>query len=210
MKRNYLVPILGVLALAIAAPACAQVYRPDSRYGYGVDGRQVAYERGYREGVIEGERDGRSRDPYRYQDERDFRRADAGYERRFGDRDRYRANFRSGFADGYAEGYRRYARGGSYGRGDDRYRGPGYGGYGGYPQGRDRYLSPLDIGARDGYEKGREDARDGDRPDPRSHKWYREGDREYNSRYGNRDQYKNEYRRGFIAGYERGYREGRR
>jgi hypothetical protein len=211
MKRAYLVPILGVLSLAIAAPACAQWTRPDSRYGYGSnsDVRRIAYERGFREGLVEGERDGRSRDAFRYQDERDFQRADIGYNRSYGDPERYRVNFRSGFMEGYAEGYRRYARPGSYGnygngRYDDRY-GPAYGS-GGYPQGGDRYLSPYEIGARDGYQKGREDARDRDRFDPRAQKWYREGDREYNSRYGNREQYKDEYRRGFLAGYERGYR----
>lgn len=207
MKRAYLVPILGVLSLVIAAPACAQWTRPDSRYGYGsnTDVRRIAYERGFREGIDEGERDGRSRDAFRYQDERDFQRADSGYHRSYGDRDRYRENFRSGFVNGYGEGYRRYARPDNYGDGryDDR-RG------GGYPQGRDAYLSPFEIGARDGYEKGREDARDRDRADARAHRWYREGDREYNSRYGNREQYKNEYRRGFVAGYDRGYREARR
>jgi hypothetical protein len=200
MKR-FLVPVLGVLSLALAAPACAQLTRPSERYGYGSDVRRVAYERGFREGVIEGERDGRSRAAFRYQDERDFQRADIGYDRRYGDVQRYRVNFRSGFADGYAEGYRRYA--GRSGRNHGRYGSPRDGGY---SQGRDNYRSAFDIGARDGYEKGREDARDRERADPRKHKWYREGDREYNNRYGNRDQYKNEYRRGFIAGYERGFR----
>ena len=35
-----------------------------------------------------------------------------------------------------------------------------------------------------GDQKGREDAKDGDRYDPRRHNWYRDGDRGYNSRYG--------------------------
>ena len=188
MKRASLVPILGVLSLAIAAPAGAQWTRPDSRYGYGSTSevRRIAYDRGYREGITEGEKDGRSRDAYRYEDERDFQRADIGYYRSYGDPERYRVNFRSGFVEGYADGYRRYG--------------------GGYQQGQNGYLSPFEIGARDGYEKGRDDARDRDRADPRSQKWYREGDRNYNSRYGNRDQYKNEYRRGFLVGYDRGYR----
>lgn len=200
MKR-YLVPILGVLSLALATPACAQWTRPDARYGSpSSDVRRLAYDRGFREGLLEGERDGRSRDAYRYQDERDFRRADAGYHRSYGDINRYRQMFRSGFAEGYEQGYRRYARNGRY---DD---GRGYGGYGGYQQGRDSYISPFDIGARDGFEKGVEDARNRGRVDPRSHRWYREGDRNYDSRYGNRERYKDEYRRGFLAGYERGYR----
>jgi hypothetical protein len=208
MKRTFLVPVLGVLSLALAAPACAQMNRRDARYGYGtVDVRRVAFERGFREGVIEGERDGRSRDAFRYQDERDFQRADIGYSRSYGDLERYRVHFRSGFAEGYAEGYRRHARGND-GRDDGRY--GSRPGYGGYSQGRQAYVSPFEIGAREGYEKGREDEGRRGRADARSHKWYREGDRHYESRYGNRDQYKNEYRRGFIAGYDRGYREIRR
>ena len=163
-------------------------------------------EHDFREGLREGEKDGRSRDPFRYQDEGDFRRADIGYRRQYGDLGRYRQLFRQGFTDGYTQGYRRFNSG--YG---------GYGSYGnvgpgpyGYPGGRaGRYPGAFEIGARDGFEKGREDVRDNDRYDPRRHKWYREGDHDYNDRYGSRDRYKDEYRRGFLSGYERGYREGR-
>lgn len=222
MNRRLLVPVLGLLTLAVAAPACAQSRRPVTRpsYGYGADVQRIAYERGYRDGLQEGEKDGRRGEPFRFQDERDFHRADAGYHRSYGDINRYRAVFREGFTEGYEDGYRRYGPRGRYpsnGRydpyGDQGYGYPDRGRYGypdrggyGYPQGsRDRYLSPYDIGARDGFEKGREDARDRDRFDPRGHKWYREGDRDYDNRYGSRDRYKEEYRRGFIAGYERGY-----
>ena len=62
-------------------------------------------------------------------------------------------------------------------------------------------------GERDGYAKGREDARDNDSYDPVRHSWYRSGDRGYNNRYGTRDDYKLVYRDGFESGYERGYRE---
>lgn len=204
MKRYLLVPAIAALALAVTTPASAQWNRRDSRSGYGYsDVRRVAYDRGFREGRIEGEKDGRSRDRFRYQDERDFQRADIGYNRSYGDIERYRQSFRAGFADGYADGYSRYNRGYGGGRYEDRGRGPGYGQGGAY------YTSPFDIGARDGYEKGREDAGKNRSFDARRHKWYREGDREYNSRYGNREQYKDEYRRGFTVGYERGFREGR-
>ena len=66
---------------------------------------------------------------------------------------------------------------------------------------------PFLGGERDGYEKGREDARDNDSYDPVRHSWYRSGDRGYNNRYGTRDDYKLVYRDGFESGYERGYRE---
>ena len=210
MKRNTLVSLLGVLALALAAPACAQSTWRGARpiYGDPSEVRRVAYDRGFREGVTEGERDARSRDAFRFQDERDFQRADIGYDRRYGSLEQYRTLFREGFADGYADGYRRYASRYGDGRyGDGRYGPPyGRGGYG-YPQGRDeRYLSPYDIGARDGFEKGQEDARDRDRFDPRGHKWYRDAERGYDNRYGSRDRYRDEYRRGFLVGYEQGYR----
>jgi hypothetical protein len=202
MKAILLVPALAVFSLACAVPASGQWGRPDTRYGYGSSVDRVAYDNGFREGVREGEKDGRSGDRFRYEDENDYRRGDIGYRREYGNVNRYREAFRDGFAGGYADGYRRYSRGpGAY---------PPYGNNGryGYPQAR--YNTAYDIGARDGLEKGREDARDGDRFDPRRHKWYREGDRDYNSRYGSRDRYKDEYRRGFMAGYERGYREWRR
>ena len=65
----------------------------------------------------------------------------------------------------------------------------------------------VQNGERDGYEKGREDARDNDSYDPVRHSWYRSGDRGYNNRYGTRDDYKLVYREGFESGYDRGYRE---
>lgn len=198
MKRLFLAPALGALALATATPAFAQYGRPDNRrpsYGYSpyAEARRIAYDNGFREGVEEGIKDARSRDRFYFQDEGDFKHADKGYNRSLGDRDRYREAFRSGFADGYADGYRRYSRGSDNRRWDDR----------------DIWRNPYEIGARDGYEKGREDARDRDRYDPRAQKWYREGDREYDSRYGSRDRYKDEYRRGFVTGYDRGYREAK-
>ena len=215
MKRQFLVPALAALVFAVAAPVSAQWGRSDPRPSYGYspysEVRRIAFDRGYREGVKEGEKDGRSRDAFRYQDEGDYRSGDVGYNRSYGDRDIYRQAFRSGFADGYAAGYRRYTRG-VYGSGpydNGRYGDPRYGGGYVYPGRDDRYLSPFDIGARDGYEKGREDARENRGFDARRHKWYREGDRDYDSRYGNRDRYKDEYRLGFTTGYDHGYREGR-
>jgi len=214
MKRLFLAPAVGALALATASPALAQYGRPETRrpsYGssrYSEVGR-IAYDNGFREGIEEGEKDARSRDRFYYQDEGDFKNGDKGYSRSYGDKNMYRQTFRTGFADGYTEGYNRYSRGydnGRYGTGGGYGQG-GYGGYGNVPRDT-RYGSSaaFDIGRRDGHEKGLEDARGRHAFDPRRHKWYREGDREYNSRYGSRDLYKDEYRRGFTAGYEQGYR----
>jgi hypothetical protein len=82
-------------------------------------------------------------------------------------------------------------------------------GYGSSPGDRAYGYNSVAIqnGERDGYEKGREDARDNDSYDPVRHSWYRSGDRGYNNRYGTRDDYKLVYREGFESGYERGYRE---
>ncbi len=71
------------------------------------------------------------------------------------------------------------------------------------------YGGPSDTGFADGYEKGVEDARDGDRYDPLRHSRYRSAERGYDRRFGSRDAYKNMYRDGFRQGYERGYREAR-
>jgi hypothetical protein len=64
-------------------------------------------------------------------------------------------------------------------------------------------------GLDDGYRRGMEAARDGDRYDPRREGWYRSADRGYDRRYGSRDGYRQVYRDGFTRGYDRGYRDGR-
>lgn len=85
----------------------------------------------------------------------------------------------------------------------------------GYPADRgpryDRGAYAFDNGLRDGYEKGFDDARDGDRFDPRRHRRYRSADHGYRrGDYLGRDAYRDIYRRGFLAGYEDGYRDARR
>jgi flagellar biosynthesis/type III secretory pathway protein FliH len=232
MKRLSLAAALGVLGFGLAAPASAQIAtaRPDWSYAEEAqqpyfESRRVAYDNGYREGTNEGERDARRREAFNYQDERTWQRADKGYHRSFGDRSRYQQTFRTGYAAGYSDAYRRFSPNSGYGRQGDWYpnRGgygypgqgggygyPGQGGYGypGYPRGGGYGYSPAYAnGSRDGYEKGREDARDRDSYDPLRHKWYREGDHDYRSQYGPRQQYENIYREGFKEGYDRGYRE---
>ena len=227
MKRTVLASALGVVVMTWASPASAQLgVRPEFNYADEApqsynEARRVAYDNGYREGLREGEREARRRESYNVRDERTWQRADRGYHRSYGDRDRYQQIFRNGYEAGYAEAYRRFRPG--YGGG---YGGGGYGnrpgnvypntrgdyGYGnGYPnQGRWGSSPAFANGVRDGYEKGREDARDRDPFDPRRHGWYRGGDRGYRNEYGPRRQYEDLYRQGFQEGYERGYREWRR
>ena len=95
MKRMFLAPAIGALVFVTATPAIAQRGRavgrqPDYGYGSNVDARRFGYDNGFREGRKEGEKDGRRGDPYRYQDERDFQRADQGYRREYGNVDLYR------------------------------------------------------------------------------------------------------------------------
>jgi flagellar biosynthesis/type III secretory pathway protein FliH len=219
--------VLGPVSAFAQSPAWRQP-SDTARYRSLDDGqsysgiRRAAYDEGYRDGVRKGEQDGRRGARFAYQDERDFQRADRGYHRSFGDRERYRQIFREGYASGYSDGYSRYS---PYGRNDGRQgpyaqqgpygrpQGP-YGQQGGYRNpggyGSGAYYSPaFDNGARDGYEKGQEDARKNRSFDPLRHSWYRSGDRHYEGRYGARQQYKDVYRRGFQQGYERGFREGR-
>src|SRR5688572_27621814 len=96
VKRFLFVPVVGVMALAVASPANAQ-------FGGRYDTR-IGYDTGYNEGLKEGEKDGRARDVYEFRDERAWRDGDKGFHRSYGERDRYRQVFRSGFEAGYSVG----------------------------------------------------------------------------------------------------------
>jgi hypothetical protein len=213
-------PRIAILLLMLAAAAstgCA-VAHAQPPYGRGPSwdrsSTRDAYESGYHAGFIAGERDARAHRGYDYRDDRRYRDADRGSDRRYGGRGQYRQSYRRGFEAGYREGFDRYASYGTYGRRSGRAREVPYGGYrvpsrpygnGGYGYGS----AAADRGFRDGFEKGREDARDGDRFDPRRHKWYREGDRGYDRDYGAKEYYKQGYRDAFVQGYEQGYRDPR-
>ena len=190
------------------------------------DTRSIAFNNGYQEGLEHGQQAVRDRRPFDIEREKDYRSADEGYRREYGNKDLYRDEFRRGFAQGYQEAYARVdnryrdrrddrddrwgsgypANGGIYGGvipdrgyGNDR----GYGSRGGFD-------IAFRNGEADGYQKGLDDARDGKYPQPERQKWYRSGDRNYNGRDGiSRDDYKNEYRRGFQEGYARAYNGGR-
>jgi flagellar biosynthesis/type III secretory pathway protein FliH len=233
MLRRFVAPLAAAVVLLPASgfaqteawrlPSATAVYRTadDAQVSY-YDARRAAYDQGYREGLKEGEKDGRRGDRYSYQDEREFQRADRGYHRSFGDRERYRQIFRDGYTAGYSEAFGRYSRvarndgwyrqapapRGPYGQqGSDPSRGV-YAPGGIYRNGT--YYSPaFDNGLRDGVEKGREDGRKNRSFDPLRHSWYRSGDRHYDDDYGSKQQYKDTYRQGFQQGYEQGFREGR-
>lgn len=110
---------LAVAALVAAgalttAPACAVSY--ERGYGYGVYGERptpsverIAYDRGFHEGTEAGEKDAKRGRSFEVQRHDDFRDADEGYHRQYGDKEFYRRYFREGFERGYADAYNRYA-----------------------------------------------------------------------------------------------------
>ena len=183
----------GALALGPAATAFAWQFDANGR----PSSSQVraAYDTGFREGLQRGQNDsriGRARDIER---DSEYRSGDRGYDRSWGSRDAYRVEFRRGFEAGYRQGY-------GVVRQDRR------------DEGRDRrwsrgYQEPATArGYRDGYEKGLDDLRDGDRYDPVRHGDYKSADNGYEREYGSKDAYRNNYRVGFRQGYEDGYRRG--
>ena len=82
----------------------------------------------------------------------------------------------------------------------------------GLPRGMDRVdrvpvdrVQEVQVGYRDGFDAGRNDARDRNRFDPVRSKRYRDGDHDYNNRYGDCELYKRDYRAAFEQGYREGY-----
>ena len=100
-------------------------------------------------------------------------------------------------SDIYAQGRRNYPTYPNYPGGRNQ------GGYRGYQD------AAYTRGFDDGYRRGLEAARGGDRYDVRRESWYRSADRGYDRRYGPRTEWRQVYRDGFTQGYDRGYREGR-
>lgn len=146
------------------------------------------YDRGYRQGLVEGQRDARRNLPY-----------SAQRDPRFGARD----DFRRGFADGYRAGFDR-----GQGRGVRPFLNNG--GLGRRPPVTRNQEPAAARGFSDGYARGLSDGGDGDRYDPVGERDYRDADNGYFKGYGARDAYRTNYRSGFRAGYEEGYRDGQR
>ena len=114
---RYLGAALLAGGLLTSAAACTTAYGSGYRYGQPWPGdrdgyRDIdrrAYDRGFHEGLEAGEKDGshhRGFEPSRHGDWRD---ADEGYRRGYGDREDYRRSFRSGFEAGYSQAYARWS-----------------------------------------------------------------------------------------------------
>jgi len=117
---RHLPALLLLTGALIATPACASgqyIYRGDRPYGGNGVGRGIerrAYDNGFRDGISAGEKDGRRGRSFEYDRHGEWRDADNGYHRDYGNRDFYRRSFREGFRAGYAQGYNRYARNPGY------------------------------------------------------------------------------------------------
>src|SRR4051812_43562260 len=190
------VTISAALVMLSGAPAVAQTnswlggstaYASDDYQASYADAQRQAYDNGYRDGLKRGEQAARDRKPLDIERERDYRSAEGGYNRNYGDRNRYRDNYRGGFAQGFRDGFSRFGAGsnGAWngGRnngvwndrrnpGDNRGRDYGYGNTAGY--------GAYQNGASDGYQKGLDDVHDRKYPDVTRQKWYRNGDHDYN------------------------------
>lgn len=221
IKHSKFLTISAALVLLGGAPAAAQsggwrgtppVYAGgDYRAPY-ANARRAAHDNGYRDGLKRGEQAARDGKAFNAQLERQYRDARNGYNRSYGDRERYRDDYRGGFAQGYRDGYySRDSRGQYPGYGNDGRYGNGNGGWGsGSGYGRNSGYGAFQNGASDGYRKGLEDLEKRRSPDVSRHGWYRSGDHEYDRAYGSKDAYRIEYRRGFQEGYSRAFRETRR
>jgi hypothetical protein len=108
---------VGVLASSACATGYAYgqgTYRdrgPYANRGYYREAERRAYDNGFRDGIRAGERDGRSNRRFEPSRHGDWRNANDGYRREYGDPNFYRRTYRSAFESGYSQAYRQNDRG---------------------------------------------------------------------------------------------------
>jgi hypothetical protein len=212
----------GFMTLAFAPACAARGYYSTYQRDYYRDVERQAYENGYAKGLRQGQRDARGWRPYSYERHDVYRDADDGYHRDYGDRDFYKRFFRQGFQAGYSAGFSRVAADRAYEHPYAPSPPPAAYTYPAPPPVSAPYVrttpypgnvapaysSPAaQTGYRDGFEAGRNDARDRDSYDPVRSRRYRSGDHGYDDRFGLRDAYKQQYRMAFQQGYDQGYRQ---
>ena len=78
--------------------------------GYWEEARRVAQDYGFRDGAQDGRSDFLNRRGFRGSVNGAYRNADHGYNRRFGDRERYKDVYREAYRRGYEDGYRGHGR----------------------------------------------------------------------------------------------------
>jgi hypothetical protein len=94
---------------------------------------------------------------------------------------------------------------GNYNRNNGGY----YGNNNGYYNNGYNYVYRIaqENGYRDGYNKGIEEYREGDRYNPQNTSPYRNGLNGYDRNMGNKEQYKQIYRQAFLQGFRQGYNQ---
>ena len=75
------------------------------------DQSDPAFANGYRDGLVQGQRDAQDNDRYNPTGSSNYRNGTSGYDGRLGSRDEYRSRYRAGFEDGYEQGFGREDRG---------------------------------------------------------------------------------------------------
>ena len=191
-----LVIAAAVAGSTLALPVTAAAQFRDRDYRGDRVGSE-GFQRGLQDGVRLGEEDARRGRAFNVQDHREYREADAGYQRANGSRDLYRDEFRRGFTEGYRNGYRDDRLDRRDSRNDRDWN-------------RGTVRNPGQArGFSDGYRKGVEDRRADRRFDPNRFKEVRQGTAPgYNGDFGSRERYTLSYRDGFRSGYEDGFRGG--
>ena len=181
------------MRLALILMTCALVLPAHDKDKHG-GAWQAGWDRGYREGMDHG-----NTDRHRSYDlnSKEYQKADAGYDKHFGDKGDYKKGFREGYRTGYDQGY--------YGRPAQAYREEVYP----RPYGNaDRSVSDpaYDNGYRDGRRAGDGDFRRNRSFSPEDHDDYRDGDRGYVGSYGEKRDYRDRYRDGYLQGYRDAFR----
>ena len=114
MRKSLRLLACGVLAVgvSVATPACASTYSrvPTAGSARTEISSGSRTDNGFREGIKHGEHDARDRRDFRVDRDGDYRHADDGYRREYGDREFYRQSFRRGYEAGYRQGYQRWGR----------------------------------------------------------------------------------------------------
>ena len=213
--------LVSAMAVALPMTAAAQSRLPQA--GPRIQTQSPAFRTGFDRGLRVGEEDGRRNSRFDYASKSEYRNGDAGYNRNYGDRERYRSEFRVGFEDGYRQAYGRYQSGnagnGGYGGYNDGTWRPGTGGPPPWANGRGRGQGngswqrndlAFQNGFTDGYDEGLKDVRDRDQFNPSDEGRYRSADHGYRNSYGSKEAYRATYRDAFREGYENGYADGRR
>ena len=192
--------VLGASALAMAQTTPQPPPVPDQGY-YGQTTRPVyvapyandpAYQRGFQEGLAEGQKDRHKNHDYRATKIGSYEHP-PDYDRSYGDKEHWKRIYQSGFAAGYYQGY---------------YGAPAVV----YAQAPVVVAPAAPVPANPGYQQGFHDGViDGqdDRQNAHEYRAMATGKYQhtpgYDSSFGDKDQYKEFYRQGYAAGYQQGF-----